>query len=373
MSRSIIAGERVMHAILVSLMLSLLLLMPTTSRAAVPHEDAVPAYAEEQTILQREKDLPEPGWLSTASGRRHFDRHFIIPPGNDASNQGEQDLILQRGGNTWRTLRNGPMATIMGFLLLAVPLVIFGFYRGVGPARTDAPETGRKLQRFSSWDRLVHWATAYSFIALAITGIIIMFGKVIMLPWMGHDIFSWFAIISKYLHNFVGPVFILCSIAMFITFLRENLFKRWDWNWIKQGGGLVSHKHVPAGYFNAGEKVWFWGGVVLLGLVMSVTGLILNFINFGPTRYVTQMADYLHIAGATFYIIGAMGHIYIGTWGTPGAYHAMRHGDVDEAWAKAHHEIWYNEVKGIRNPDGPTTTTTTTTTTTHGVPPRPVS
>lgn len=374
MSRSTIARERAMHVMLASLTMSLALsgLMPGTGHAAVPNEDAVPAYAEEQTILQREKDLREPGWFSTASGIRHFDRHYIIPPGNQTSNQGEQDLILQRGGNTWRTVRNGPMATIMGFLLLAVPLVIFGFYRGVGPARTDAPETGRKIQRFSSWDRLVHWATAYSFIALAITGIIIMFGKIIMLPWMGHDVFSWVAIISKYLHNFVGPVFILCSIAMFVTFLRENLFKRWDWNWIKQGGGLVSHKHVPAGYFNAGEKVWFWGGVVLLGLVMSVTGLILNFINFGPTRYVTQMADYLHIAGATFYIVGAMGHIYIGTWGTPGAYHAMRHGTVDEAWAKAHHEIWYNEVKGIRNADG-TTTTAATTTTTHGVPPRPAS
>jgi formate dehydrogenase subunit gamma len=29
---------------------------------------------------------------------------------------------------------------------------------------------------------------------------------------MGHDVFSWLAISSKYLHNFVGPLFILCSV-----------------------------------------------------------------------------------------------------------------------------------------------------------------
>jgi formate dehydrogenase subunit gamma len=330
------------------LVLLLILLSPVIGSAAVPHESAVPAYAEEQTILQREKSLPEPGFWSLKSGINHFDRHFIVPLGI----MPEQDVILQRGGNTWRTLRNGPFAAVAGALLLVVPLVIFGFYHAVGPGPRPKNESGRKIQRFSAWDRVVHWATAITFIILAITGIIIMFGKNIMLPWMGHDIFSWVAIISKYAHNFVGPAFILCSVVMFFTFLKENFFRRWDWNWIKKGGGLISHKHVPAGYFNAGEKVWFWGGVVLLGLLMSITGLLLNFpyfynvgVNIGLTRYVLQMADYVHIIGATLYIIGAMGHIYIGTSGTPGAYEAMRHGTVDEEWAKAHHELWYNDVK----------------------------
>jgi formate dehydrogenase subunit gamma len=132
---------------------------------------------------------------------------------------------------------------------------------------------------------------------------------------------------------------------MFFTFLHRNFFRRIDWLWFKKGGGMLTHEHVPAGFFNAGEKSWFWLGVTLLGLVMSISGLILDFIAFGQTRYVLQVANYLHLLGATFYIAAAMGHIYIGTWGTPGAYHAMRHGDVDEAWARAHHGIWYDEVK----------------------------
>ena len=324
-------------------------LLVTSAYAAVPNNRAEPAYAEEQTLLQVEGDAraPEPGLASPASGRVHIDRHFLGQYG-----ESEGNVIVQRGGNTWRTLRNGPIAAIAGTMLLVVPLLIVIFYNTIGPAREE-PRSGRKLQRFTRWERQVHWATAISFILLAITGLIIMFGKKLLLPWMGHGFFSGLAWISKYLHNFVGPLFILCSILMFITFLRRNFFNRNDWQWVKQGGGLVSHKHVPAGFFNAGEKAWFWFGVTLLGLLMSATGLVLDFVNFGQTRYILQIAHYLHIAGATVYIVAAMGHIYIGTWGTPGAYEAMRHGSVDEAWAKAHHALWYEEAKSGAAPDTP--------------------
>lgn len=335
------------------LIVLLLSLFAATAWSAVPHESAVPAYAEEQTILQQEKDAPEPGWMSPDSGRRHIDRNYIVPPGL----MPEQDVVLQRGGNTWRVLRNGPLATITGTLLLAVPVLLLIFYKAVGPM-TSPPESGRTIQRFTAWERIVHWSTAFTFIALAITGIIIMFGKVTLLPLMGHDAFSWVAIIAKYLHNFVGPLFILSSVLMFFSFVKRNFFRRWDWHWIKKGGGLVSHEHVPAGFFNAGEKVWFWGGVVFLGLIVSITGLILNFPyvlngNFGFTRYISQISNSLHITASALYMAATMGHIYIGTWGTPGAYQAMRHGEVDEEWAKAHHGLWYNEVKGIPNPPPP--------------------
>jgi formate dehydrogenase subunit gamma len=320
----------------------MLVLGLSAAHAGVPNNRAQPAYAEEQTILQAESDSrsPEPGLADSASGRVHVDRHYL---GQYGSTEGT--VIVQRGGNTWRVLRNGPIATISGAIMVLALVVIFLFYRAVGPARTDAPDTGRRLQRFTGWERHVHWATAISFIILAVTGLVILFGKKILLPLVGHDIFAFIAYVFKYLHNFVGPLFILCSLLMFFTFLRRNFFRKVDWQWVKQGGGLVSHKHVRAGFFNAGEKAWFWLGVTLLGLVMSISGLILDFIGFGQTRYILQVANTLHIAGATLYIAAAMGHIYIGTWGTPGAYEAMRHGTVDEAWAKAHHGIWYEEAK----------------------------
>jgi formate dehydrogenase subunit gamma len=342
---------RTNFAVRALLALLLALLLPAAF-AGVPNKQAVPAYAEEQTMLQVEADSVrrEPGFTSPDSGRVHIDRHFLGQYGEKEGN-----VIVQRGGNTWRTLRNGPLAFIAGTLLLVVPLIIFLFYRKVRTTMPPAPASGRRIERFTGWERTIHWVTAISFLVLAATGLIIMFGKRVLLPWMGHEFFSTVAYLSKYLHNFVGPLFVLCSILMFFTFLRRNKFDRRDWYWVKQGGGMLSHKHIPAGFFNAGEKAWFWFGVTLLGLLMSATGLILDFVNFGQSRYVLQVANYLHIAGATFYIVASMGHIYMGTVGTPGAYEAMRHGTVDEEWARAHHEIWYDDVKGGRAPSAPGT------------------
>jgi formate dehydrogenase subunit gamma len=35
----------------------------------------------------------------------------------------------------------------------------------------------------------------------------------------------------------------------------------------------------------------------------------------------------------------------MGTIGVEGAYGSMRNGYVDEAWAKEHHQLWYEDVK----------------------------
>jgi formate dehydrogenase subunit gamma len=330
-------------SVFLSLFIALYLALSASSAwAGVPNNRAEPAYAEEQTIQQAQQDsrVPDTNLGEAASGKVHIDRHYLGQYGNK-----EGTVILQRGGNTWRVLRNGPLATISGAILVLALIGIFLVWRLIGPARVEGAESGPRLQRFTGWERHLHWATAISFIILAVTGLVILFGKKLLIPLLGHEVFSFIAYVFKYLHNFVGPLFIVCSVLMFFTFLRRNVFRRIDWLWIKRAGGLIGHGHVPAGFFNAGEKSWFWLGVTLLGLVMSVSGLLLDFIGFGQTRYVLQVANYLHLAGATLYIAAAMGHIYIGTWGTPGTYHGMRHGDVTEDWARAHHAVWYEEAK----------------------------
>jgi formate dehydrogenase subunit gamma len=39
----------------------------------------------------------------------------------------------------------------------------------------------------------------------------------------------------------------------------------------------------------------------------------------------------------------------MGTIGVEGAYGSMKSGYVDEAWAREHHEYWYNDVKAGRS------------------------
>ena len=120
-----------------------------------------------------------------------------------------------------------------------------------------------------------------------------------------------------------------------------------------KGGGLLSGKEVPSGRFNAGEKIVFWGGVIVLGLIVVASGLVLNELTPGVVEYTRgnmQVANIVH--GVASFLMMAMfvGHIYMGTVGVKGAYQAMSTGYVDEAWAKEHHELWYEDVKAGRVP-----------------------
>jgi formate dehydrogenase subunit gamma len=63
-----------------------------------------------------------------------------------------------------------------------------------------------------------------------------------------------------------------------------------------------------------------------------------------------QIAHLFHSIGAVIMMFMLIGHIYMGTIGTRGAFRVMRTGWVDEAWAREHHELWYNDVKAGKIP-----------------------
>lgn len=264
----------------------------------------------------------------------------------------EAGVLIQSEGQTWREVRNGPLTLFAGIGLAVVFLGILLFYWVKGPVELREPKTGRLIVRFGSWERLLHWTTAITFLILAFTGLALLFGRHVLIPIVGHDIFGWLGIASKWTHNLVGPLFIVCTILLFITFVRDNLWRSEDWLWIKKAGGLLSKGHTePASHrFNAGEKAWFWGGVSLLGIVVGVSGLVLDFPNFEQTRQTMQLANIVHLIGATLFMIGALGHIYMGTIGMRGAYAAMRTGVVDETWAKEHHGLWYEDIRSGKIP-----------------------
>jgi len=285
-----------------------------------------------------------PVWREVRSG----EPQFTSLPGR------ETNVLIQPQGQTWRTLRNSGLSFYGGWALVALFLVIAGFYSYRGTIRLHEPPTGRRIRRFTGFDRAVHWATAICFSILAISGLIMLFGKVLLLPLIGYTLFSWLALLGKNLHNFLGPLFLVCTVLMFLNFVRDNFPEKGDWQWIRNFGGMLSGVETPSGKFNAGEKLWFWGGVLLLGTAVSISGLVLDFPNFNQTRQTMQIAHVVHLTVATMFMLGAMGHIYMGTLGMAGAYEAMRYGYVDEQWAREHHEYWYNAIKAGRSPMAPT-------------------
>jgi formate dehydrogenase subunit gamma len=194
----------------------------------------------------------------------------------------------------------------------------------------------------------VHWTTAICFVVLAVSGIFMLFGRYVILPLFGYTVFSFVTVAGKNLHNFVGPLFVVCTLLMIVTYLGGNFFRRYDWTWMHRVGDFLKGRHVSAGRYNAGEKVWFWLGVTAAGIVVSATGLVLDFPNFGQGREAMQIANVIHAVAAVGFMALALGHIYLGTIGLEGSYDAMRHGTVDETWAKEHHDIWYQEVMSER-------------------------
>jgi formate dehydrogenase subunit gamma len=90
--------------------------------------------------------------------------------------------------------------------------------------------------------------------------------------------------------------------------------------------------------------IWFWI-IATVGVTVCITGLILDFPNFGQTRETMQLANLIHAVLAVIWISVAFGHIYIGTAGTEGAIEGMTTGRVSVEWAKQHHDLWYEEVR----------------------------
>ncbi len=256
----------------------------------------------------------------------------------------ETGVLINRSGDDWRNYRRNDFIGIAGLFIGGVAGAILLFYLIRGRIRIPGGRSGRRIKRFPDIDRTIHWFTAVLFVFLALTGLALLFGRFVVLPVLGPEAFSVIASASKEGHNLFGPLFLVSIILLFIRLVAKNLPKVRDLVWLVKGGGIIGNAHVSAGFFNAGEKIWFWVAI-LLGLTVSLTGLVLVFPVFGQSREIMQLALVVHGIGAVLFIAGSFGHIYIGTIGSEGSLEGMTTGYVDENWAKAHHDIWYDEAK----------------------------
>ena len=297
------------------------------------------------TEAQQQRQMTQPGnnapmWREV---RKEGEQHYTSVKGR------ETGVLVQSAGETWRQIRNGPVTFYGGWLVVIVCLIIAALYFARGPVKLHERPTGRMVHRFSSFEQVVHWCTAISFVVLGLSGLIMLFGKYVLLPVIGYTLFAWLTALAKNLHNFVGPFFIVSVLAMILMWVRDNLPRAYDWQWFRGAWGFFMRgEHLPSGRFNAGEKGWFWICVVALSVIVAWTGVILLFPNFDQTRATMQEAWVWHAVAALVYIAISLGHIYMGTIGVEGSYGSMRTGYVDEIWAKEHHELWYNEVRSGR-------------------------
>jgi formate dehydrogenase subunit gamma len=251
-------------------------------------------------------------------------------------------VLIEPAGRTWEYFHEVLLHRVGAIVILGTVAILGLAYLILGQIRIAEGRSGKKILRFKALERFAHWLTAVSFVALALTGLNITFGKTLLLPLIGPDAFARVSQAAKYVHDFTGFSFAVGLILIFVIFFWDNRFEKVDLDWIKQGGGFIKEKHAPAGRFNFGEKLVYWLSVAA-GVAVSVSGFLLLFPFYGVDIIGMQLAQVVHAVVAVLFVALILAHIYIGTIGMEGAFEAMGTGEVDLNWAKEHHDLWLAE------------------------------
>lgn len=262
--------------------------------------------------------------------------------------------LIKPDNKLWAALQGETLHQISIWAVIGMVALLTLFYVIRGKIRVDGGLSGRKILRFNTVERFAHWTLASTFIILALSGLNLIIGKTVILPLLGEGAFGTLSAWGKIAHNYLAWPFMVALVMVLLLWVVHNIPNRLDLEWIKQGGGLVKKGvHPPAKKFNAGQKIIFWA-VIAGGAALSYTGVMLLFPAVAGTPADWQFFQTIHALTAAVLSAIIIAHIYIGSVGMEGAFDAMGSGEVDENWAKEHHSLWVEEVKGAKPSEGRT-------------------
>jgi formate dehydrogenase subunit gamma len=275
---------------------------------------------------------------SVASEQQLLQRSPRIEGQITQPNEGAR-VLMQPAGRLWDHFHEITLRWLGAIVIIGMIAALGAAYLIMGRLRISSGRSGQRVPRFNSFERFSHWLTAVSFVALGLTGLNITFGKIVLLPAIGPEAFSSLSQAAKYVHNFVSVAFVIGLALIVALWIKDNIPRKVDVDWIKQGGGFIKSRHAPSGRFNAGEKLVFWFALVA-GVGVIVSGYLLMFPFYVTDIAGMQIAQVVHAVIAVLFVAVILAHIYIGTLGMEGAFEAMANGDVDLNWAKEHHDLW---------------------------------
>ena len=251
--------------------------------------------------------------------------------------------LIQPAGRDWRDFQRSKLPIIGGVAILGMLVLLAIFLMVRGRIRIEHGFSGRKILRFASFERFTHWMTASCFIVLALSGLNISFGRILIMPLFGAEAFATMSGWAKIAHDYLAFPFMLGLAIMFLIWIKDNIPGKLDFEWIKQGGGVLGNgKHPASKRFNAGQKGIFWI-VIIGGALMSLSGWFMLFPYLPGDVTEMQLWTVIHAVIAMLFIAAMLAHIYIGSIGMEGAFDAMGTGEVDLNWAKEHHSLWVEE------------------------------
>lgn len=254
-------------------------------------------------------------------------------------------LNYLRFGDLFTYLQAHYFRIIFLAILVGVPLVFLLHYLIIGAKVFN--HGGKKFYIFTLFNRVIHWIAAIAFVVLIPTGLMMVFGKYLG----GGEPIR----IARELHGYFTPVFIVSVIPMLIFWFKDMLPTFDDIKWLFILGGYLSKKkiEVPAGKYNAGQKMWFWIGT-FGGIVMILTGGAMFFQNFDfgiAKAFGMTQIDMLRLAAIVHNILGFavlalfMTHLYMSLFAIKGSLNSMIDGYKEEDEVAHLHSSYYKKLK----------------------------
>jgi formate dehydrogenase subunit gamma len=231
-------------------------------------------------------------------------------------------------------------------ILVGVPAAFAMHYLAIGPK--VFPHGGKKIYIFSVFNRFVHQVAALSFIILVPTGFMIVFGDKLG----GGSLIR----LAKDLHGLATVPFAIVVIPMFLMWLKDAFFNFDDVKWMMIVGGYLSKEKrpIPAGKFNAGQKMWYWIAT-LGGMIMILSGAAMYFMDFDIAwlREITGLSqiDILRASAIIHNVVGFavvalfITHVYMSVFAIKGAIHSIIDGHMEEEEVKILHSSYYKKLK----------------------------
>ncbi len=249
------------------------------------------------------------------------------------------EKIITPSARDLRLFRQETLPGLIGICTVGTLVALVAFFAVRGRNRIVEGRSGRWLVRFSRVERWAHWVLATTFLLLALTGLNKAVGRHTVQLLVSAETYGAFSRGARTLHNGSSFVFSAVLLVVIALWLRDNRPTRVDARWLRAGGGLLTRAHPSAERFNAGQKIVFWL-VAIGGATQLLTGYNLMYPDVLISGGALRLASQLHGVMAALLIAVMLAHAFIGSIGTEGALDGMRHGRVDENWARQHHDLW---------------------------------